>query len=314
MSAELSPASFLSHSISELLARSLPDGGFGDRPGGAYRTDVTAWAAIVLNAVDQRQAYDAAAKHLGKDQMSDGRIPIGPGHAEAWWPTALAVVAWAGVEQYRIEKDRATQFLLHATGESIKKEVNDPIGHDTMLSGWSWIEGTHSWIEPTCLSLLALSAVGITDHPRVHDGIRLLLDRQLPHGGWNYGNTTMFGRELHPMPETTGAALAGLAGMVNRNEVVRSIQYLQGEIERLRTPISLGWSLLGLAAWSDWPSHGEALIERCWAAQSRYGEYDTASLCLLLMAALEGGVLKRPLSSSEQRREGDSPMRNHKYG
>jgi hypothetical protein len=116
----------------------------------------------------------------------------------------------------------------------------------------------------------------------------MMLDRQLPHGGWNYGNTTVYGRELHPMPESTGAALAGLAGQVEQGTVARSLDYLQGEVDRLRTPISLGWGLLGLAAWDGWPSNGAALVERCLANQARYGEYDTSALCLLLLAALEG--------------------------
>ena len=116
----------------------------------------------------------------------------------------------------------------------------------------------------------------------------MILDRQLPHGGWNYGNTLVFGRELHPMPENTGAALAGLAGQVEQGTVARSLHYLQGEVDRLCTPVSLGWALLGLAAWDLWPSNGMALVERCLANQSRYGEYDTSALCLLLLAALEG--------------------------
>ena len=90
------------------------------------------------------------------------------------------------------------------------------------------------------------------------------------------------------MPESTGAALAGLAGQAEQGTVARSLDYLQGEVDRLRTPISLGWGLLGLAAWDLWPSNGAALVERCLANQARYGEYDTSALCLLLLAALEG--------------------------
>lgn len=114
----------------------------------------------------------------------------------------------------------------------------------------------------------------------------MLLDRQLPHGGWNYGNTLMFGRELHPMPETTGAALTGLVGLVPRERVNRSIDYLEGEVDRLRTPLSLGWALLGLAAWRRFPSNVAGLVERCLTRQSRYGVYDTSALCVLALGAL----------------------------
>ena len=116
----------------------------------------------------------------------------------------------------------------------------------------------------------------------------MLLDRQLPHGGWNSGNTLMFGRELHPNPEGTGAALVSLGSQVEQRSVTRSLDYLQGEVDRLRTPISLGWALLGLAAWEQYPSNGAALVERCLAGQSRYGEYETSALCLLFLGALAG--------------------------
>jgi hypothetical protein len=150
------------------------------------------------------------------------------------------------------------------------------------------VADTHSWIEPTALAVIALKATGHGQHDRVLEAIRMMLDRQLPHGGWNYGNTLVFGRELHPMRESTGAALTGLAGVVDQEKVARSISYLQGEVDRLRTPISLGWGLLGLAAWDLWPSNGTALVERCLANQSRYGDYDTSALCLLFLGALAG--------------------------
>jgi hypothetical protein len=141
-------------------------------------------------------------------------------------------------------------------------------------------------------------------HERVQEAVRMLLDRQLPHGGWNYGNTSVFGKELHPMPESTGAALAGLSGAVDRDAVLPSLQYLQGKVAQLQTPISLGWSLLGLASWDLWPPNGAALVERCLANQARYGKYDTAALSLLCLGALserhEGTTALTPLHVTAQ--------------
>ena len=132
------------------------------------------------------------------------------------------------------------------------------IGTRYGLKGWPWIEDTHSWVEPTATCVMALRGAGHGQHDRVREAVRMILDRQLPHGGWNVGNTIVFGNELHPMPEGTGSALASLAGVVDEAEVARSLDYLHGEVDRLRTPISLGWGLIGLAAWGRWPVEGSS--------------------------------------------------------
>jgi hypothetical protein len=198
----------------------------------------------------------------------------------------LAILAWQDSPASQGAQRRAVRFLLDTTGIHFPKKPDALWAHDTNLKGWPWINDTHSWVEPTAICVMALRATGHGQHDRVREALRMILNRQLPHGGWNYGNTLMFGKELHPMPESTGAALTGLAGEVGQEQVARSIAYLQGEVDRLYTPISLGWSLLGLAVWDLWPPNGVALVERCLANQSRYGEYDTSALCLLFLGAL----------------------------
>jgi hypothetical protein len=200
----------------------------------------------------------------------------------------LAILAWQNSPASQVAQSRAVRFLLDTTGIHFPRKPNAASAHDPNLKGWPWIDNTHSWVEPTATCVMALRGTGHGQHDRVIEAIRMILDRQLPHGGWNFGSTLEFGRELRPMPETTGAALAGLAGMVGREKVIRSLDYLQGEVARLQTPISLGWSLLGLAAWELWPSNGAALVERCLANQTRYGDYDTSALCLLFLGALAG--------------------------
>jgi hypothetical protein len=225
---------------------------------------------------------------LVEEQQSDGRVSIAKSHPESYWPTPIAVLAWQGSLPSRAAQDKAVHFLLATTGNHFTHGADDPAGHDTSLRGWPWVGGTHSWIEPTAVATVALRVTGHRQHDRVSEAVRMILDRQLLHGGWNHGNSFVFGRELRPTPDSTGAALAALAGMVDRHQVARAINYLQGEIDRLRTPISLGWGLIGLAAWDLWPPNGLALVQRCMVNQSRLGEYDTSSLSLLLLGALAG--------------------------
>jgi hypothetical protein len=283
--------------LKELGQRALPGGGYADRAQGQFRVDATAWGILATEASGCDQ--DILEQHRSQlilEQGGDGRVRMSHQHPESYWPTALAILAWQGSPASHVARDRAVQFLLDTTGVHSARKSDSPSAHDTGLKGWPWIENTHSWVEPTATCMMALRAAGHGGHDRVQEAVRMVLNRQLPHGGWNAGNTIVFGKELHPMPEGTGTALAGLSGSVDEREVARSLEYLQGEVNRFRTPISLGWSLLGLAAWGRWPSNGAALVERCLANQARYGEYDTSSLCVLALGGLVGeGNVRTPL-------------------
>jgi hypothetical protein len=285
----LSSSSLRQIAKEEFSRRLLSDGGVADRATGKFRIDTTAWAILTLSALKESPILiDRCRARLRSEQGNDGRVWVSRENPDSFWPTALAVLAWQDAPACTDAQQRAIKFLLETTGVHYRSQPSEVAGHDAGLKGWPWVANTHSWIEPTVLSVIALKAAGYGRHDRVQEALRMILDRQLPHGGWNYGNTFVFGRELRPMPESTGSALTGLAGHVEMGVVARSLDYLRGEVNALRTPVSLGWGLLGLAAWGMWPSNGLMLVERCLANQARYGEYDTSSFCLLLLGALAG--------------------------
>ena len=270
-----------------LLRRVLVEGGFSEKSGGEFQVDSTAWSILALSACEGPDELLDRARHcLMREQLADGRLCVGKAHPASFWPTSLAILSWQDSEACREAQQRAIRFLLDTTGRHFPRTPDLPSAHDTVLKGWPWVGDTHSWIEPTAMGVMALRAVGHGQHDRVKEAVRMMLDRQLPHGGWNYGNALVYGTELRPMPESTGAALAGLAGLVARDAVRGSLTYLQHEVTRLRTPISLGWSLLGMAAWQQSPSNAAALVDRCLANQERYGEYETSALCLLVLGGL----------------------------
>ncbi len=293
----MSPSS-LRKSVEVVLSRRLlPDGGMAGSLGGALHIDSTAWGVLVFRASGgTHEVIEQLCSILVREQGGDGRVCINRAHPDSYWPTPLAVLAWLDSTASQVAQSRAVHFLLNTTGVHFPKSPTEPSAHDPNIKGWPWIEDTHSWVEPTAMCVMALRATGHGQHDRVREALRMILDRQLPHGGWNVGNTLVFGRELYPMPETTGAALVALAGEVDRSEVARSIDYLRGEVDRLSTPISLGWSLLGLSAWDRSPANGLALVERCLGNQDRYGGYDTSSLCLLALGALaDDSKAEKPL-------------------
>jgi hypothetical protein len=274
--------------------RALPDGGFAGRGGGEYMPDATAWAIMALTGSGAHgDVISPARSRLAVDQLDDGRVSISPEHPEGFWTTPLAILAWQGASLYREQQTRAIRFLLETTGRhwiwNWKRISATPLGHDPSIQGWPWISNTHSMVEPTATSILALRVAGYEKHKRVREAVRMLLDRQLRQGGWNYGNTIVYGKELHPFPDTTGIALNALSGLAPRDEIRRSLEYLEARMKEVRTPRSLGWGLLGLHAWGIKSPESPRWINETLNRQKMIGPYDTCSLCLLLLANLGNG-------------------------
>jgi hypothetical protein len=222
----------------------------GYQPTGKPAAEPTALAALALVAHGQKPAAQAAARWLADQQGASGAVGVRAGEAEPGWPTSLAVVAWAAVDRpgYQVPVQRAVRWLLAHRGKSIPR--SEAFGHNSELVGWAYAENTHSWVEPTALAVLALCAAGRRDEPALGEAVTLLLDRQLPTGGWNYGNTYVLGQLIRPHLQPTGLALLALAKAgVGPTAVARSLDWLQGQLGPHTPAVSLGWSLLGLQAY-----------------------------------------------------------------
>jgi hypothetical protein len=125
---------------------------------------------------------------------------------EGIWNTALLamVMHHAGMNA---ERDSAIHFLLGFRSVQLSTTAENDL--NGLLVGWPWVVHTFGWVEPTSWALLALDLAGKSDHGRAVEGRRLLEDRCLPDGGWNYGNKVVFKNILMPFWDTT--ALATLA-------------------------------------------------------------------------------------------------------
>ena len=291
----------------QLLSRMQANGGFQFSSKGPSRPDATAWAIFILaNSGIPPQTLEHSRDYLVASQHEDGRVCLDANHPEAFWPTPLALLAWQASPAHSSHYQKAIEFLLNSSGEHWAKQNKSPVKHDTSLRGWPWIDQTHSWVESTSMTMIALHLAGKGNHPRLRESTELLLDRQLPHGGWNYGNTEVFGQELRPSPEDTGAALSALAGRIKETHVKLSLRYLVNRIQTIRSPISMGWSLLGLNAWDHTPNNASILIEETLSRHTRFGEYDTPSLCLALSPRIAPQGLKNlavgtgPLPDSDE--------------
>jgi hypothetical protein len=137
---------------------------------------------------------------------------------------------------------------------------------------------------------MALRATSNSDHPRVREANELLRDRAVASGGWNYGNPRVFGADLRPFPETTGVALAALAGESRCRRIDQAIAYLAEEWPTLRSPMSLAWSVIGLSAWDARPSDADRRLAE---ASGRWSEtpQTNANDALLLIAGSASGAM-----------------------
>lgn len=276
-------APFAEALVPGLAARRLASGAFADHDGGGASAEATAWTAIAGRG---DALGDGAAAALVALQAASGALSTSPLHPGTDWPTSLAILAWRDDRRHAAARERAVDYLLAHAGDTFPSRPDGPIRVDSSIPGWAYVERTFSWVEPTAFALLALRSAGRGEHPRARDGIRLLLDRQMTSGGWNYGNPAAFGQELLPTPEATGVALAALAGAAPRSDVERSLARLADElVPALRTPYALAWGLLGLVAWNAPPADASAWLAETAASESRYGAYSTSERALLLVAA-----------------------------
>ena len=135
------------------------------------------------------------------------------------------------------------------------------------------------------MALLALGVNGKAAHPRVREGVRVLRDRAIPGGGWNVGNTVVFGTTLRPQPATTGLALLALAAVDGPSDVIEpALAHLRDALAGTLAPISIGWGALGLQAWGSAPTWlPDRLAEANGRALAR--GLGPVELALLLMAS-----------------------------
>lgn len=253
-----------------LLRLRTPDAGWGYRPDSPAYVEPTGLACLALVASETqrkearfREAIEESADWLAGVQGADGSLGISATQPKPGWPTPYAILLWSELQVHAAHLDRAVRWLLGRHGHAYKKPADSPIGHDTTIPGWPWVDETHSWLEPTALAVLALACAGETNHGRTRDGIRLIRDRAVRTGGWNYGNNAVFGRDLRSRPAPTGLALAALAVEGERDDCVeRGLRYLSDFLPQTRSPQSLCWGLLGMKAWGVWPEEaGQWLAE-----------------------------------------------------
>lgn len=194
---------------------------------------------------------------------------------------------------------RATQLrqalLAHApavTGPSSASR------QDNSLRGWAWVEGSFSFVEPSAWCLLALKkslaarpdsgAAQAAHAARLAEAERLLVDRMCAGGGWNYGNSNVFGSDLIAYVPTTAIGLLSLQDRRETAAVQESLRFLRARGHSEPSVLALALATICLRVFGE-PVEAvrDALLTALDASSSAT---TTAALAAAACALTEGGT------------------------
>jgi uncharacterized protein (DUF362 family) len=228
-----------------------PDGGWGYRTGQPPHLEPTCLALLALDSAANAAVWEAARRFVAAQFVPAGRgltARLHRGRPQAVWTTSLALFAWLNGAGSPDEQSKLAEGLCSVEARTIKSdpEVADMLDIDSRLMGWPWGEDTFSWVEPTSWACLALRKAGRGDHPRVREGLRLLLDRAFDSGGANYGNRSVLGKSTEPIPGPTAVLLLAMQGF-DHARIEAAKGYLRVHGEQTTDLEHLAWIKIALA-------------------------------------------------------------------
>src|SRR5262245_53082226 len=239
----------------ELIQLAHPSGGWGYAANHARQIEPTCLSLLALgNQTDCESTTNAALVCLSSFRRNYGSYRLNEGREEAVWGTALSIVV---LENHPTDDNTiktSASFLLGVRGKPGQEdpETDAAFDIDIRLVGWPWAEGTFSWVEPTAWASLALQKCGQGSHPRVQEGIRLLLNRAFDSGGTNYGNKRVLETITEPIPGPSAVALLALQHHGHEARVQATRDYIRMDAKRSEDVEHLSLTKLALSA------HGES--------------------------------------------------------
>lgn len=286
--------------INHLLMSQNPDGGWGAFEGKRSNTEATALALLGLEAISKGAVEPAVLKAkiwLGDRQNANGSWPLNDTLKDSSWSTALAIIALSEWGDFKERVIRAGQWVLEQEGSKPgilanlilaltfqKKAVQ--LNED--LVGWSWTPNSFSWVEPTSYFLLALKKTRhklarTTVDERIQQAELMIYDRMCDNGGWNYGNSSVYGDRLWPYPDITAVALIALQDNRERRENQLSLRALSEMTKRTESGLAISLSAICLSLYGrDDAELRRRLVER-FAKTKFLGETKAVALAIMAM-------------------------------
>ena len=285
----------LSDLSAELVRRQLPCGGWSALLSCVQPAlEPTCYSVLALGpqATDARER--AQAFFLGA-QNPNGSWPVfaGDDHGGSWL-TSLVAITLRDLLSAIPARLKGLHWLLSSAGREASwfwkwkfRTTDRHVRFDPDKFGWPWFPDTVSWVVPTAFAIVALNQLpyscgGFELAPsRLDRGVKMLIDRACPDGGWNAGNGVVYGTAVAPHPDDTAIALLALRSRPQDPVVQTSLNYLERTAPTLTAAWSLAWAIIALAA------HGRptALLRRALLAfPNLCCIEDTSTLALVCLA------------------------------
>ena len=228
-----------------ILAARNGDGGWGYQPGKASRLEPTCWALVALARTDRRTTDTAVLRKWPTERQWLADVPGAPANIAFNGMAALSLMddphGAAGAQLI-------ARLILGTKGR--KLEQSAIFRQDNSLQAWPWIDGTFSWVEPTCWSLLLVkklrSQLGAEADNRIGVAEAMLRDRACRDGGWNYGSSNVYGQELFPYVSTTALGLIAMQDRAGDPVVTRALNRIEQDFASEPTPMALALAAIAL--------------------------------------------------------------------
>ena len=250
-------------SLAETLrSRQMKSGGWAYFNSVQESLEATCLAELAL-APERPASSSAAILFLLKSQLSDGGWPAFLGDSEGSWTTALALCTLNSTGDFTAAREKAFRWLYAERGREghwfwrWKFKTSDRnVRFDPDKYGWPWVTGSASWVIPTAFSIIAIEQFTVCNRSeesekRIHLGVEMLLDRACVDGGWNSGNSLVYGVPLRPHVEATAIALLALQDEQRTEMVQKSLSWLRQNAASVDSVSSLAWCILTLFVYQE---------------------------------------------------------------
>jgi len=265
-----------------LVAARNADGGWPYYAGKASRLEPTVFALLALR--------EEATAILGRWPRLQGLF-VEPGGALNYGFNGQAAIALARSPESGAARS-LIPGLVRARGLAMPPSVINR--QDNSIQGWSWTDGTFSWVESTAWCLLGLKRIAgrSTDsdvRARFEDGRRFFADRVCKEGGWNDGNSNMLGADLPPYIPTTALALLAMHDHAADPVVQRGLTYLGERKLSEQGALALSLARICLGVYGEAGAEVEAAILSAWTRTAFLGGVHVTALGLYALTASSHG-------------------------